>query len=971
MNKLLFLSCCLFLILPAQATPILEISEFGNSKPLIKLPLKDTQKEFSTSNWKCTVKKQSNKINIWELSFKSDLQEPSRLAVKFTLPLSFTPLRFWDGNKEHSVKKDAISRKIFLEAFPLATVENGKQGVSLGFAPNNILSEFSRQLKGNSLILSTRIVVDNKKIQKLTIVEYNFIPEFGWRNAVEDYYQAFPEYFTTTPNIDNRIYGVSGYLTGAHKQRRFQLHSARKTRIQWEWTYAPWYESGNWYAVGQGWQKEKNEYRNYNKIRQHAMLTQAEYDYALKHQMDYGNKAAALFFYILVKDIHQNLAKNYPNAVQGPSGLHSLPSNRGKTRSVFAPGTPLFDYLKNQLKQIVENYEVSGFSFDMANSSYHFTTQSQLDYAVGRSWYDNGKIYTSDTVVPIPFADYIHTLKRNNKTMGTVFNAALSKFSPFTFFHTDAAIMEGPPHYNYSVVLPLRLIMGKKPLTFWHPYDTASTGIMTEFVANNPAKKNEINHGLKLFYLLKCYELGINPMNWVTNDVFYHKHLPILEKLSKAGYHPVPAIKDANPFWVGRFGDGNKTILTFSNPKREKITKTVKVLTKYLGKNKYAFIPLNGTLKQQIINGVTTFNLTLNPKEIVVLQAIEITGNVKQITTVKNNLTTTIIADNPFIYKIVANDLSGNQIINCDKDICENKATNQTVIPYYPSCGIFASKTKLISFLDNNKFPNIEAGNDEDTKIAAQMVAMYRPHVKACLQQKGEINTREPGLLDASLCKEDLSIVAPSQGKTILKICVGTIKDFPNFQAPQNHKGPFLSMPNSNTLWIGGYTSKDIKKSADVYFLLLDEKYSASVKVDFKRPSHWGGNGKFVNKGKQKYLQIIGNPQHKNNNFLYSYYPIKNIKSNDEISFSTSCKVEKISSGTIQVGIYEFSDKDAKKYLRFQSVNVKASPNWQTISGKFKLHKKTQSARFYYLCRNLGENDIFEVRNLELLNNTK
>ena len=119
-------------------------------------------------------------------------------------------------------------------------------------------------------------------------------------------------------------------------------------------------------------------------------------------------------------------------------------------------------------------------------------------------------------------------------------------------------------------------------------------------------------------------------------------------------------------------------------------------------------------------------------------------------------------------------------------------------------------------------------------------------------------------------------------------------------------------------------------------------------------------------KTNQKYLQIIGDPSKKKNKWRYQWYPISGVKGGDEISFTSSCKLEKLSAGKVQIGVYEFSDEKGSKALKFNSIEVKASPNWQSISGKVKLNPKTKVVRFYFLCRNLGKNDIFLVRSLEL-----
>ena len=970
MNKF-FGVICLFAVFSVSSQPLVEITEFGKKFPSVRIKLTGSNQKISGKNWNCSIEKKSGKVNSRILKFQSPVQEPCRLTVKYTLPLDFKPLRFWDGHKEHQVEKLPLERTDFLEAFPLAVADNGKKGTALGFAPENILSGFSRSLTEKELILETRIVIDSRRVQTLVITEFDFTPEFGWCNAVEEYQNAFPSYFRPVPGVDQRIYGVGGYLSGAHKQRAFQLHSARFSGINWEWTYAPWYESGNWYPVGAGWKKEKNEFRNYAKIRSNAMLSRKEYDSALKTQMLYGNKSAAMFYYILVKDIHQNVAKFYPQAVQGNSGLHSLPSNRGKTKSAFAPGTALFDYLKEQLKQVVDNYEVSGFSFDMANSSYHFTTPSQLEYAVGRSWYDDGRIYTSDTVAPIPFADYIHTLKRNGKPMGTIFNAALSKFSPFTMFRCDAAIMEGPPQYNYSIVLPLRLIMGRKPFSFWHFTPAVSDGIKTGFLANDPAGKARVNLGLKQFYLLKCYELGVNPMNWETIDGFWKTHLPVLRSLSEAGYHPVSAVKNSAPFWVGRFGEASRTLLTVSNPKKEKVTRTLKVVNRYLGKDKYAFLPQKGQLKQKFVNGETVFTLTLAPKEVVVLRTVAVKGNVSEFTASAKNLLLTLEADKPFTFELPSEDFYGRRISGGKNGIFSGRSDKSIKLAMLPACGIFADSKAMAEMLGKNSNPVIEAGKAPETQTAAEMVAMYRPHIRASMLYCGKINNREPGFMKANLCKADLKITVPGAGQSGRKICVGTTSDFPGFNAPENFAGAFLAMPDSHTLWIGGRTPAEVRRAADVYFSILDKSQVSGVKVDFKNPSGWGGNEKFVAGNGQKYLQITGNPEKKNNNWRYQWYPVAGAKGGNEVAFKVSCKLEKLSSGKVQLGVYEFSDEKGRKSLRFLPVEVKAASSWQTIPGKVKLHKNTRMARFYFLCRNLGKSDVFQVRSLELSTITK
>ena len=142
--------------------------------------------------------------------------------------------------------------------------------------------------------------------------------------------------------------------------------------------------------------------------------------------------------------------------------------------------------------------------------------------------------------------------------------------------------------------------------------------------------------------------------------------------------------------------------------------------------------------------------------------------------------------------------------------------------------------------------------------------------------------------------------------------------------------------------------------------------HAETIKVDFIRPSGWGGRAEFVNGDGQKYLQLVGDPEQKNNPFYYAYCIMPPVKGGDEITFKVSCKLEKLTAGKFQVGIYEFSDPKAMKTIRFQSVDVPVSSDWQTLSRTVTLHPNTQCARFYFLGRNAGKGDTLLVRSLDL-----
>ncbi len=981
MNKLIAL--IMLAALPLAATmPRLEITDEAGRKIMAEAPLTERKVEFKDGSLTCRVEPADrNQLREWKVTFSTLDPKPRLLKLRLTAPLDFKCEGFWDGNAERKITALPVRRKSLLEAFPLAAAWDQKQGKALGGSPDTILSVLERGLDAQGIVLETRIVADNRKDQSVTFIEFDFVPEFSWRNAVDRYYAAYPQYFTPAPGVDQRIYGVGGYLTGAHRQRLFQLHSARGSGLEWDWTYAPWFEEGSWYAVGENWKNEKNLFPNYHALRKPEMLTRQEYDDALKTQMSIGNRTCAMFFYILVKDIYQDAADKHPDAVEGPSGLNSIADHAGKTKSVFAPGSPIFDDLKKQIRKIVENYEISGFAFDMTNSSYHFHTPSQLEYAVGRAWDDKGKIYTSDTVAPIPFADEIHTLKRGDKTIATIFNAALSNFSPFTFFHADGAIMEGTPEDNISMLLPLRLTMGRKPLSFFSPVEkTGNTGILWRKVQTRE-ERLAVWQGLAQLQLLKCYELGISPMSRSTSFAggkFFMPHLEAIKAMKLAGYQVVPAIKGAGKLWTGRFGTGAGTILTFGNPTRETVSAEVEVVNSYLGKGRYGFLFPAGTLEQRFKDGRTCFRVTLEPKAVLALRAVELSGNPETFTAAEEGGKLTLSADRDFSFRCRQDDFQSRKMqaddVKSDGGFITGTSQNKVAtLTLAPRCSVLAAENALTAFLAPGETPSVVYAPGPESENAAWMTAMYRPHVAASLKFCGEINNREPGFMDGDMAVPDLPMVKAGNSVAGKKIYIGTRSDFPQLRVPG--AGPFLAMPDPDTLWIGGDTPEEVSFAALRYFELLDAGNRNTVRVNFKQPVGWSIGGEaqgvtFVPGDGQKYLRIAGDPDNANNPWRYGWFEVKGVSPGDEISFTFSCKAEKITAGRFEVGVYQFAD-GGRKSLGFTPVEVKAAPGWVEYSGRIKLNKECSIARIYFLARNLGKGDEILIRSLNINHNTQ
>ncbi len=760
---------------------------------------------------------------------------------------------FFDGARKTTLETQPLSRTDPFDVFPLASVFTAEQGIALGLTPDSVVGDFSSEARlengDATLAFSAQMVLDNRKPQQLGLVSLRYKPEFGWRNALESYYQSFPAWFRLTPGINPAIYGVGGYYLSAHSQYPFELHGGRKSGLNWEWTYAPWIEAGNWYTEPEEWVDGESEILNFHAYREHKRGSYDEFHDVITRQFDSGSRRAAMYFYILVKDMMKSLGDRYPEALfvdengrrGNPSGLYSLVSNAGKTYMTFAPGSGLIPHLERKLKLCVANYDIDGFAFDMANFAVRNYGESQLNYAVGRAFDEEGKIYTPDSILPVYFADYIHTLARDGVPMSVYMNMALEQQSAIGVFHADGVMFEGNPEAEINHILTLRMMAGRKPMTF---FAGVGMGEMTHVIdwgrAAAPEVKTTVYRGLAQLLLLKCLEYGVTPMNWAVlydNGDFFKPHLQSLIALKKAGWNPVPAIRSeaGSALWYGRFGYGDDTILTISNPQRESITTEVEIVTGYFGVGgPWLAVPHQGQkLPQSVRDGVIRFPLTLGPKEFVLLTVMpvgaddfeaEVSGDYRNIT-VTGDVQVTPHAFLP----------DGSVLAAQSKDGMTQNFRYERPELILPDEAAVATVFTEADQRDNPEPAQLvlPERQSRDLETVAILVDRYYPYCEASRRYCGRPWTQEAGFLDAGLAVKDPLPVVKARDSERKAIYIGTGADFPELEKAlpeefreraQRYRGGWLIAPDAGTLWIGGNTDAEVMQAGERYFELLDER---------------------------------------------------------------------------------------------------------------------------------------------------
>lgn len=725
-----------------------------------------------------------------KLSFivPSDSDAVHLLEVEATMPVR-SATHYFDGFEEK--KRDGKTpweRNTIMQTFPLAAAWDDANGVALGLSPDSFVSHMRNGIRrtenGDELYFTTRVVADKQRRQELTFCKFEFKPEFGWRNAVDEYYRKYPSYFEPAPGVDQRIYGIGGYFVSTHTTRNMEIHSGRQLGLGWEWTYCPWVLAGNWFVEPGEW-KTGDGYMHWSKYWERKPCSYEEYLAAETERFRSGDRQAAMLFYILVKDIAKELVDKFPESrhkeqngeLNRNSYLYSLPDNKNKTYHAFAYGSGLAGYLEDKLEKAADRYRISGFALDMTNFAVNEYNDAQMKFAFGRSFDEQGKIHTADSLLPIPFSNYIHSLKKDGKTMAVYMNHALEAQPALPIFYADGVMFEGNPEMQIENFRSLRLMSGKKPMTFWNAIAVdGKNNAINWTLAQQPEIRKHVTEGLAHYLLFNCLRFGVSPMNWAVayqDGAFFRPYLDLITDLKKAGWQVVPAIKwnSGADLWCGRFGSGKETIFTISNPANHEISAAVRLVNSYLGD----FFPKAVTgqsIKPEKKDGITAFAITLQPKEIMVLRDIDW----------QPRASPALLSDRDMITGFFTMDDAENGTIS-------------VVVP------------------------------DRENLVVYDYFDRYYPYIRGCRELDGKIFTREPRLINPGY-NHCWKLPLKSTLGTGKQIVIGSPEQFPELEPDTDlaEHGFIKVFPEKSIMWIGGRNASAVRQASDCYFTLMDQK---------------------------------------------------------------------------------------------------------------------------------------------------
>ncbi len=349
------------------------------------------------------------------------------------------------------------------QTFPLAAVWDAERGLALGIQPQMMVSDMrlgSDPVQGRMVFATVKRVIDPGETETAEFVAMAFEPTFGWQDALEAYYRAYPEWFAPREGTDPQLWGTGGYLRSDGSD--LCLEEARRFAFGWDWGYAPYRFTGDWYAHEEYYDGE------YGPL--------DEWHEKLRHEDEVEGRAAVALNYIIPQFVNVKLAEeHFPDAF-----LFDAQGNRTGRAGDFVKrdeiitggwywGNSIQEHSLQSLREIAEKRGAEGISFDNA-------TGTGMRYGPGPSNSPgraftggaNGAVWAAEGINYGGHMDFVHTLSNGEHRLMVAANGPQCLL---TCFRTDVAMHEASPYYGTERLQAMRRLCGHKPIVLWedHP----------------------------------------------------------------------------------------------------------------------------------------------------------------------------------------------------------------------------------------------------------------------------------------------------------------------------------------------------------------------------------------------------------------------------------------------------------------------------------------------------------------------
>lgn len=590
--------------------------EFFNGKTEKQLEI-DVRPDISVTNHSfkdkpgliATHEVTSNIENIlYTVNVKNISDAEEWLEVTLLLPFEFKDgFNYWNGFKNHFQPQERIIIDKLYGLFPLSAVYK-QTGLAVGIEPRQIRSYLRAECspKEQRIAYTTRMVLPPNESDTIKFVIFVFRDHFGWLDAVQKYYDSFPDVFRPTPGTSPQLQKAGAQYLALQYPDENIFHLLRKAGCGSEWYYglSAGLRVGDWWPSGYtlDWQPRNEKPYTQEAIDLEMQTRQKKIASGKKYDL------AAMSYTIPSFGEEKFLEQYFPDCILKP--LDSMVRvkydpwvyTNQASLACYIYGSKLWLKTKEDLKTYVTQWPIDGFAFDCGvPADPHFGPGAII--SPGKAYEKDKGVYVTQGTSIYKTAEYLHSLKKDHQTVGTLINLD-GKQAYYTWLTADAAIYEHPPQfhlYGYDP-LHLKLFLGKRALTWWFGYTIPGWEAM---------RAEDIKlalTGLIDYTLLYSLKMGAYPNPSYTIGVpKMLSYIPVLTDLiTNLGWEPSPGFCTPKGLWATRYGKDIGACLVAANAGLQDISGNVDVLNEYLGNENFIFADYEGYLRENTVNdGIT------------------------------------------------------------------------------------------------------------------------------------------------------------------------------------------------------------------------------------------------------------------------------------------------------------------------------------------------------------------------------
>lgn len=551
-----------------------------------------------------------NSILRWKIEFENTSSVELWFEPSLRFPVNINKeTKYWDGIQVCAAMDGFRKTSAVSGAFPLTALYNSQNLLAIGTSPKISSSYLERGIDNKSrLYYATRMVLPPKQKNSFEFIVFASSGNFGYLDAVHGYYRCFTDNINPAKGVDPRL--CSGRYTDTLQLGHYGggINNVGKVLTAGggyggvEWGFTMYHRQGDWLGRKELWDfpltagevKVLEKSKKAGRGDQSSQERYTEDRRLLFQNADLRGNIAMTFY--LVDYIEKGLIEKYnmqKYVFPSEPGISEYRTawgvDVGNGGHVFTWATPFETILRRDLPELINQNNIWAFGYDLFDDGegmYVYRGETE-HYLPGWSYDEEGKFIRRGIAFQHT-GDFIHSLKKDGKTIGLWGNGGANSFMGFS---QDAYMLEGRfPQYlidgsrENTFLTQLRLLAGHKPI-YIHMY---SSGLdFSAFIDWTNMSPEDIRQAFKDFsqdLLASCWQYGTIPNVFLAHTYqTINRELPIFLEVTSRGYEPVPAITGNNRISRVRFGENLGAVIVLSNRQREKIKSSESLDSRYLG----------------------------------------------------------------------------------------------------------------------------------------------------------------------------------------------------------------------------------------------------------------------------------------------------------------------------------------------------------------------------------------------------